>query len=753
MSAPVPLAFDRSRFTDPASAARALHAQGVHPVFVQNGGKRPLMDDWLNDPPEQVIARLESTPTANVGMMLGYPSGLLDIDLDSEWARRIMPRLLERFIEQPCPCYGRTGKPVGHYLIQAADDDSGRTTQFSLSEKETDALGVGDGKKKRRMILEVRGKGGQSVAPSSTLDSGDRVEWVRDGVVPRVPRAEVERIAALGAFLSMAAMKYPRSEGDRNEVYLSLTGALAPCAWLTDDDVDWCVAMVAEFAGDERRAGRAAETRAKIESNESVWGLPKFLELVGASSPTLEKTFRKWITWGQPQKRRSAGTNVDGFVCDDHGVPLANNQTNVRLGLERLGVTIWKNEFDDRLYIEGLEDKGFGPYIDDDTANHLRLQLDSAFRFLPQKEFFNDILKDTAHLNRRNPVAEYLDDAQAKWDGMPRLDRVLIDYFGAEDTELHRAIGPIVFMAAVRRVRNPGCQFDEILILESEQQGLNKSSAWRALAVNDRWFTDDLPLGASTKEVLEVVEGVWIAELSELKGMKRNEVEAIKAFASRREDRARLAYGRHTTYRPRRFILVGSTNDRKYLRDRTGNRRFWPVTVGTIDLDKIKADRDQLWGEAATREAAGESIRLDSRLWAEAAKAQAERETEDHPFEEAMADLLGDIERGWVWTEDLWQVLHKPTPAHRTQADNEALGGALRRLGWRRPTGGKQIRRGGRRATGFVLGPEGAASDSLPRVTFERVLRDDGSHESWRVVVEGQRADAIDSAYGSGGGA
>ncbi len=184
-----------------------------------------------------------------------------------------------------------------------------------------------------------------------------------------------------------------------------------------------------------------------------------------------------------------------------------------------------------------------------------------------------------------------------------------------------------------------------------------------------------------------------------------------------------------------------------------GNRRFWPVTVGTIDLDRIRADRDQLWGEAATREAAGESIRLDSRLWAEAAKAQAERETEDHPFEEAMADLLGDIERGWVWTEDLWQVLHKPTPAHRTQADNEALGGALRRLGWRRPTGAKQIKHGGRKATGFVLGPEGATAGNLPRVTFERVLRDDGSHESWRVVVEGQRADAIGIAYGSGGGA
>jgi hypothetical protein len=400
-----------------------------------------------------------------------------------------------------------------------------------------------------------------------------------------------------------------------------------------------------------------------------------------------------------------------GFVRDERDSIIAN-QHNIRVGLGELGVTIWWDDFADRMCVDGLD--GFGPYIDDAAANRLRLRLDSRFGFLPSAELFNSVVLDIAFDNRRNPVGEYLDTAQAAWDGTPRLDTVLSAYFGAEDTELHRAIGPIVFIAAVRRIRKPGCKFDEILILESEQ-GQNKSSAWRALAVSDRWFTDDLQIGARTKEVLEVVEGVWIAELSELRGMKASEVEGIKAFASRQEDRARLAYGRYTTYRPRRFIMVGSTNDRKYLRDGTGNRRFWPVATGRIDLERIRADRDQLWAEAAVREAAGESIRLDPSLWQAAAAVQAERE-DTGALDDFLGDLLGDLE-GVIVAEDLWAVLGKPMAGQRDQRANADLGAAIRRLGWQRPSSGKQLRFGGVRRTCYVKG------DARHRLVFEQDQR------------------------------
>lgn len=439
--------------------------------------------------------------------------------------------------------------------------------------------------------------------------------------------------------------------------------------------------------------------------------------------PPRDYAYDQWVKAqaAEAQKgRRSAGTvaAVAGFVCDENGTPIAQSQANIRTGFNQLGVKLWWDDFADRLCIEGLD--GFGPYIDDPAANRLRLRLDSKFGFLPSAELFNNVVMDVAFDNRRNPVAEYFAEAQTKWDGQPRLDRVLIDYFGAEDTALNRAIGSIVFKAAVRRVRNPGCKYDEILVLESEQ-GQNKSTAWRILAVNDRWFTDDLPLGAKTKEVMEVVEGVFIVELSELKGMKQGEVESIKSFASRQEDRARMAYGRYTSYRPRRFIMVGSTNDRKYLRDGTGNRRFWPVATGFIDIAKIKADRDQLWGEAATREAAGESIRLDPSLWGDAAKVQGERE-DSGPVDEYLRDLIGD-RAGVIVTEDLWKVLGKPLAGQRDQRAMQSLGAAMRRLGWSRPNKSGQLRFGGTRLTCYAKG------DNRARLKFDQNERGE-----WSVV-------------------
>lgn len=311
--------FDPAAFTSPANAARALHALGIQPVVVQVGEKRPIMEDWLNHPPEAAIAILESIPTGNVGMKLGALSGgLLDIDLDAHVARRIMPPLLERFIDGKCPAYGRKGGDVGHLLVQATDKDPGRTSQWSLNEAEAAALGItadGAGKKKRRMIVELRGSGGQSVVPPSKFDGGSVVEWRIGGEVPRAPRAELERIVALGAALSVFAFKYPTIEGDRNEVFLALTGTLMACEWMDDEDVDWCVELVAGFAGDEKRKPRAADTRAKMEADEDYWGLPKLCELLGIGP--VEKTLRKWITWGSPRKSRKR-------TRDDAGAPPAD---------------------------------------------------------------------------------------------------------------------------------------------------------------------------------------------------------------------------------------------------------------------------------------------------------------------------------------------------------------------------------------------------------------------------------------------
>jgi predicted P-loop ATPase len=195
-------------------------------------------------------------------------------------------------------------------------------------------------------------------------------------------------------------------------------------------------------------------------------------------------------------------------------------------------------------------------------------------------------------------------------------------------------------IAAVRRVRVPGAKFDELPIFEGEQ-GTGKSTGLRALCPDEDWFSDDLPLGVDAKQIIERTSGRWIIEAAELHGNRGREAEALKAFLSRQVDGpVRLAYARMPTTAPRQFILIGTTNSRVgYLKDSTGARRFWPVVVRQFDVKAVARDRDQLWAEAAHREAAGSSIRLDPALWRAAAAAQEERRAID-PWEVVLEPLL-----------------------------------------------------------------------------------------------------------------
>lgn len=388
------------------------------------------------------------------------------------------------------------------------------------------------------------------------------------------------------------------------------------------------------------------------------------------------KQYRKAVA-AEVKKGGARGDHAgaEGFVCDENGIPLKESQHNIRAGLKLLGVGLAFDEFAERINLSGVE--GFGPYLSDNALTRLRLTLDERFGFLPAKELFVDVVVSVALDNRCDPVREYLDGL--KWDGTKRLDRWLSTYCGAAESPFVNAVGAIVLIAAVRRARKPGCKFDEMLVLESPQ-GQFKSTALKVLAVREDWFADELPLGSKTKELMEVLEGAWIVEAGELQGMRKGEVESIKSFLSRPVDKSRLAYGRITTRRPRRFIIIGTTNSDRYLKDATGNRRFWPVKVGVIDVEKLRAERDQLWAEAAQREAAGESIRLDPSLWGEAAEAQGHRE-EVNAFQSFLEPLL-DGWTGSLRVEDVWVAVGRPDVAQRSQGDVAGLGAAMKRLGW-----------------------------------------------------------------------
>ncbi len=381
--------------------------------------------------------------------------------------------------------------------------------------------------------------------------------------------------------------------------------------------------------------------------------------------------------YAKRQIERARESVEDSFETDKSGKPYSNSQRNVRIAIRRLGVKLHHDLFAERTIIEGLE--GFGPALDDAAANRLWLLIDERFRFRPGKDFFHTVIGDHARQSAFHPIVEYL--AGLRWDGVPRLDCWLVKYGGAEDTPYVRTVGRIVMVAAIRRVRQPGIKFDEMLVLES-YQGTNKSTALKILAVNENWFSDDLPLNADTKRVIEALSGKWIVEASELKGMRKGQVEHLKSFLSRTHDKARMSYDRREREVARQCVIIGTTNDKQYLLDTTGNRRFWPVEVNEFDIAALRRDRDQLWAEAVALDDKGETIRLDPPLWEEAQIEQDHRRAEDPIFEKLQA-VFGEELEGKIAARNVWLILGK-LQGTATQEDNRRLGEAMRRLGFER---------------------------------------------------------------------
>ena len=227
-----------------------------------------------------------------------------------------------------------------------------------------------------------------------------------------------------------------------------------------------------------------------------------------------------------------------------------------------------------------------------------------------------------------HPIREYLN--RLTWDGEERLDSLYIDYFGALDTPLNRAMTRKSFVAAVARVFEPGCKWDYVLTIIGSE-GLGKSSLLAKMG--GVWFSDSFNSIEGSKG-MEQLQRVWILELGELSVYKKAEVEPMKAFITKRVDQFRPAYGRKTEIYPRQCVFFATTNENNFLKGDTGNRRFWPLNTGMQlpkrsikDLDE--KERDQLWAEAKMRYDNGEKLYLPKDLEKEANRMQSEHGEED----------------------------------------------------------------------------------------------------------------------------
>lgn len=345
-------------------------------------------------------------------------------------------------------------------------------------------------------------------------------------------------------------------------------------------------------------------------------------------------------------------------------------------------------------------------WLNSDDAN-LRLYLEQTYTIIG-KEKILDGVETTAQAHKFHPIRDFI--RSAEWDGIPRVDTLLVRYLGAEDTPYTRAVTRKTLVGAVARVFQPGVQFDYMLTLQGKQ-GIGKSTFISRLA--GKWYSDSFST-VTGKEAYEQVRRAWIIEVGELAGMKKAEAEQIKLFISKREDQYRPAYGRQIEVYPRQCIFIGTTNEVEFLRDATGNRRFWIVTTPNsdtrVDFRTELTDEvvHQIWAEAYLYYKQGETLYLDdAEVEASALRIQeefAEKDDRVGPVYQYLHRLLPEnwdeldlyARRAWLESDaegteprrkvcrmEVWCEVFDGAPGKMSRYDSKAIHNMLLMCGWK----------------------------------------------------------------------
>lgn len=255
---------------------------------------------------------------------------------------------------------------------------------------------------------------------------------------------------------------------------------------------------------------------------------------------------------------------------------------------------------------------------------------------------------------RKHPIIDFVTDL--KWDGVKRMDKLLIDYLGAEDNVYVRSVTRKTLIAAISRVFKPGMKFDTVLVL-CGPQGIGKSTFFSKLG--KEWYSDALSVNdMKDKTGSEKLQGVWLMEVGELAGIKKADVDIVKAFLSRTDDQYRHTYGLCVESHPRTAIIVGTTNSYDgFLKDITGNRRFWPVNVNGNGVKKIweisSYEIEQIWAEAYQGYLNGENLYLDKDVETYAIVNQT-RALESDPRQGLVEEYLNTLNKDKICLMEIW---------------------------------------------------------------------------------------------------
>lgn len=319
-----------------------------------------------------------------------------------------------------------------------------------------------------------------------------------------------------------------------------------------------------------------------------------------------------------------------------------------------------------------------GEWEDADTAR-VREWMNRFYRINPSRTDVLDAVIVTAQENRFHPVRDYLNGLV--WDGVPRLDKWLKVALGSEGPPEYLARAGSKFMiGAVARIMRPGCKMDNVLILEGEQ-GRGKSSTVRLLFQD--WYSDSpLPLGE--KDAYQAIQGIWGVEIAELDSFNKAESTTSKSFFSQMRDRYRPSYGHMTQDFPRQCVFIATTNQDEYLKDYSGNRRYWPVRAEYVDTAWLEANVDQLWAEARHRFRNSEPWWIEGEAERQLFYREQDARQQLDPWHYMIENWLHLLppSRDFVTSDEVITEALKKDSGHVTRADQNRLSPIMKVIGW-----------------------------------------------------------------------
>ncbi len=668
---------------DAIDAAKKYRKKGWRPFPLPVGQKKPdPKKGWKKAEKAVTDTNIEKqwADGENIGVRLDAP--LTDVDLDSPEAVAVASRWLS-----PTPFkFGRsTAGGLTHFMYECLDAEV-MTFNDPVAEAKNRTI-TDDSKKIKAMLVEIRTGAMYTMVPPSVHPSGAQLKFGPKGGFPEgVLFADLKTRVSIVAAVALMVRYWPTT-GGRNEATMSLCGGLVRDERenkIPSDLVEEIIRCVVEEGGnsdpvsDFLAVERTRKTFEKIDAGakKKVKGWTSLTKLLGSDGKTVVRLFRDWLGILPKHQKRARSPLLDTSWADKlvievlprgekivskiaGNVSIVLNNDLAFYQSDDDGAEEVTDEHDPILYYDEFRRYKMvrDPLPWDHTRNwhkeyprqwidtdviELQTYLAKQWGFVTGDNAIANAVDTYADMNHQHEVRHYLEELS--WDKQPRLERLGKDYFDGKDDDYTSIAWKMWMISAVARVMKPGCQVDTALILEG-QQGIGKSTALRTLCACDNWFTDS-HMDMSSKAGAEILSGAWIVEIGELSAMRRADVETVKAFLPRRVDKYRPAYGRETVEFQRACVFAGTVNPGNdgYLKDTTGNRRFWPVVCGTeLNLDGIEEDRDQLWAEAVALYSSGERWWLrkaeDNVMIREFERQQRNRR-ERGPFEEGLMAWL-----------------------------------------------------------------------------------------------------------------